>query len=122
MTALASGVKTKTYKVLAFLVCGITCGIAGCLNIIRSNGVSGATCSGLETDILIAMVLGGISLSGGTTVKMTGILAGALTLSVLENGMVVAGLSSDIMGIVKGVAFLIAVAVAYERKPGQIIT
>ena len=41
---------------------------------------------------------------------------------VLENGMVVAGLSSDIMGIVKGVAFLIAVAVAYERKPGQIIT
>lgn len=121
MTALASGVKTKKYKILGFLICGITSGIAGSLNIIRSNGVSGSTCSGLETDILIAMVLGGISLSGGTSVKMTGILAGALTLSVLENGMVVAGLSSDIMGVVKGLAFLAAVAIAYERKPQQII-
>lgn len=120
-TALASGVKTEKFKILAYLICGIVLGICGCLNIIRSNGVSGATCSGLETDIIIAMVLGGIPLSGGTKVKMTGILAGALTLAVLENGMVVAGLSNDVMGFVKGIAFLTAVAMAYDRRPGQII-
>lgn len=120
--AVASGVKANKFKVIAYAICGVTCGICGCLQIIRGGGISGGTGSGLETEILIAMVLGGIPLSGGTKVRMTGILAGALMLSVLENGMTVVGLDSDLTGLVKGIVFLCAVAVSYDRKPEQIIT
>ena len=81
----------------------------------------GGSASGLETEILIAMVLGGIPLSGGHNVKMSGILVGALMLSVLEAGMILVGLNDDLTGLVKGVVFLIAVAISYDRKPGQII-
>lgn len=120
-TAICSGVKVRKFKVLGYLICGICCGIAGALLLIRSSSVVGGSASGLETEILIAMVLGGIPLSGGHNVKMSGILVGALMLSVLEGGMVLVGLNDDLTGLVKGVVFLVAVAISYDRKPGQII-
>lgn len=120
-TAVCSGVKVRKFKVLGYLICGICCGIAGALLLIRSSSVVGGSASGLETEILIAMVLGGIPLSGGHNVKMSGILVGALMLSVLEAGMILVGLNDDLTGLVKGVVFLIAVAISYDRKPGQII-
>ncbi len=120
-TAVCSGVRVRKFKVLGYLICGICCGIAGALLLIRSSSVVGGSASGLETEILIAMVLGGIPLSGGHNVKMSGILVGALMLSVLEAGMILVGLNDDLTGLVKGVVFLIAVAISYDRKPGQII-
>lgn len=120
-TAICSGVKVRKFKVLGYLACGICCGIAGALLLIRSSSVTGGSASGLETEILIAMVLGGIPLSGGHNVKMSGILVGALMLSVLEAGMILVGLNDDLTGLVKGVVFLAAVAISYDRKPGQII-
>lgn len=120
-TAVCSGVKVGKFKVLAYLICGLCCGIAGALFLIRSSSVTGSAASGLETEILIAMVLGGIPLSGGHNVKMTGIIVGALMLSVLDLGMIMVGLNDDLTGLVKGVVFLAAVAVSYDRKDGQII-
>lgn len=120
-TAVCSGVKVRKFKILAYLICGVCCGIAGALLLIRSSSVVGGSASGLETEILIAMVLGGIPLSGGHNVKMSGILVGALMLSVLEAGMILVGLNDDLTGLVKGVVFLIAVAISCDRKPGQLI-
>lgn len=120
-TAICSGVKVNKFKILAYIICGVCCGIAGVLLLIRSSSVVGGSASGLETEILIAMVLGGIPLSGGHNVKMTGILVGALMLSVLDAGMVLVGLNDNLTGLVKGAVFLLAVAVSYDRKPGQII-
>jgi ribose transport system permease protein len=68
------------------------------------------------------LVLGGNSISGGTSVKIRSAIIGCLTLVILENGLVIVGVDPAMVGLLKGLIFLSAIAVAYDRKTGQIIT
>ena len=121
VAAATNGVPVNLYKILAFIVSGVALGISAFLNFVRAGGVSATTGAGYEINVLIALVLGGTSLTGGTSVKMRGAIIGCLILTVLENGLVILGIQPAMMGLIKGVLFLTAIALAYDRKTGQII-
>lgn len=119
--AFTSGLNINKYKVIAFVVTGVMVALCGILTAIRSGTVTGGTGSGFEFNVIISMVVGGTSLSGGTGVKLSSAIIGALLLTVLENGLVIFGLDTLLIGLIKGVLFLVAVTLSYERQQGKII-
>lgn len=120
--ALTSGVPINAYEIAAFVVSGATLGISAFLNFVRAGGVSATTGAGYEINVLISLVLGGTSLTGGTSVKIRSAIIGCLLLTVLENGLVILGVQPAMTGLIKGVLFLTAIGLAYDRKTGQIVT
>ena len=120
--AVTSGVRVNKFKALAFVVSGAALGVSAFLNLIRAGGITATTGAGFETNVLIALVLGGVSLTGGTNVRLRGAVIGCLILTVLENGLVMIGVQPNMVGTIKGIVFLTSIAFAYDRKTGQIIT
>lgn len=111
-----SGIDTKKYKILAFLVSGFAVGVASFLTMVRSGGLSAQTGSSFEMDTIIVLTLGGAPLSGGSGVKLRSALLGALTYYVLSNGLVLWGVSSEIIFIIKGILFLVIVGLTFDRS------
>jgi len=64
---------------------------------------------GFEMDAIAACYLGGASASGGIG-TITGALVGGLIMGILNNGMSLMGISSDVQQIVKGLVVIFAVA------------
>jgi len=111
-----SGIDTGRYKILAFLVSGLCVGIASFLTLVRSGGVSAQSGATFEMDTIIVLTLGGAPLSGGSGVKLRSALLGTLTYFVLSNGLVLWGVRSEIIFIIKGVLFLAIVALTFDRS------
>lgn len=114
--AWTSGINVGRYRLLAYLICGVTLGIAAFFDLRRVGVLAGNTGMGMEMDVLIALVLGGLSLSGGYKASVRCAIIGSLTIVILENGLTILGLPSTYMGIVKGIVFLIMVLFTYKRN------
>lgn len=115
-TAQLSGIAVGKYKAIAFAISGTTLGISAFLTMIRIGSVTKTIGSGLETDVLIALTLGGIPLTGGTGTKLRAAFVGTLTYYVLGNGLTIWGLSANVIYIAKSVIFLITVFITMERN------
>ena len=70
---------------------------------------------GIEFNILIALALGGFPMSGGASARIRSMLVGALTITFLTNGLIIAGLAMEYVNIVKGLLFITVIAVSYDR-------
>lgn len=111
-----SGIDTGWYKIMAFLVSGFCVGVASFLTLVRSGGVSAQSGATFEMDTIIVLTLGGAPLSGGAGVRLRSALLGALTYFVLSNGLVLWGVRSEIIFIIKGILFLAIVALTFDRS------
>lgn len=111
-----SGIDTKKYKILAFLVSGFCVGVASFLTIIRGGGISAQTGAIFEMDTIIVLTLGGAPLSGGSGVKLRSALLGAMTYFILSNGLLIWGVNAEIIFAIKGILFLTIVALTFDRS------
>lgn len=114
-----SGINVNRYRLLAYLICGFTLGVAAYFDLRRVGVLAGNTGMGMEMDVLIALVLGGLSLSGGYKASVRCAIIGSLTIVILENGLTIMGLNSSYMGIVKGIVFLAMVLFTYKRNKSK---
>ena len=74
------------------------------------NGIgdAGLSRSGLEFDVIAAVVIGGTSLSGGRG-SVIGTLLGIFIISLIGNGLVLLGIDSFLQPVVRGVIIVAAV-------------
>lgn len=112
-TAKVSGINVKKMKLAVYTICGVMSGIAGMLVASRTVQGSPTAGDGYEMDAIAAVVIGGISMSGGAG-KWYGTIVGALLLAVISNGLDILGVSSNYQKIIKGV--IIAVAVYLDLR------
>lgn len=119
--ALLSGISIGKYKTIAFLISGFTVGIAAFMTIIRGGGVGTSTGSGLETNVLLALTLGGFPLTGGSGSKIRSAVIGALTLYILNNGLQLWGIDPSLIYVVKGIVFLIVVTISIDRSSDKVM-
>ena len=75
----------------------------------------------METQILIALVLGGMPISGGAKSRFTSIIIGSMLYVVLSSGLNMVGLSTQAQQLVQGVVFLVFVAVFADRESLRVI-
>lgn len=119
--ATLSGINVAKLKTLAFVVSGITVGIAACLTVARSASVNGNTGLNLEMDVLLALSLGGISMTGGSATRMRAAFIGVAIYYILSNGLLLWGLNANYVDIVKAVVFLTTVAISIDRSQYDLI-
>ena len=90
-TARLCGINVPGIKFVIYALGGLAAGLAGVLQFAYLGGVGDPTAaSGLELQVIAAVVIGGGSLSGGEGTVL-GTLIGCLIMSVLYNGCVHAG-------------------------------
>lgn len=110
-SAVQSGVKVARTKFMAFLLSGFTCGVVAVMTLIRTGSASQTTGANFNFNVMISMVLGGALLSGGNGVKTRHAVIGAALLIILQNGLVLWGISARIQDIIKGVLFIAMIVI-----------
>ncbi len=116
-----SGVRTDRVKFLAFVAAGALTGLAAFVNVIKVGSITSTAGNQLETQILISLVLGGLPITGGAKVRFSNIIVGTLMYTVLNNGLVMLGFESATQQLIKGIVFLIFVALTIDRKALKVI-
>jgi fructose transport system permease protein len=104
-----SGINTKRVLFSVYVVSGLIIGIAAWITIGRVGSASPNVAPGINLDTITAVVIGGTSLFGGRG-TMIGTLLGALIVTVVENGLALAGLDQAYRVLAIGVLVIAAVA------------
>jgi ribose transport system permease protein len=114
-----SGVRVNVQLVVAFMLVGSLAGLAGFIELTR---FATTNLAGHQTDALAAItaaVIGGTSLFGGR-VSIGGVLTGTLLAVILQDGLVVVGLSPFYQLIAVGVVLIAAVYLDTRRTTGTL--
>lgn len=103
-----SGIRVKRVKMLVYSLSGFFAGLAGIVMLSRTNSGQATSGKGFEFEVITAVVLGGVSVSGGSG-KISNVIGGALIMGVLSNGMVLMDVSSYMQMVIKGIILVLAV-------------
>lgn len=114
-TARLSGVNVKRELYKMYMLVGLLGALAGLILTSRVNSGQPSSGDGYEMDIITAVVLGGVSVSGGEG-KLGKVIIGVVFMGVLANGMMMMNVSEYWQRVVKGIVLLIAVAVDIQAK------
>lgn len=104
-----SGINTNKVLFLSYVNMGALAAVAGVAFTSRLNAASPQSGMNFELDAIAACFIGGASAYGGVG-TIIGAIIGALVMGVLNNGMSILGIGSDVQQIVKGLVLLLAVA------------
>lgn len=103
-----SGHNTSYYKILAFVISGLTAGIAGIVYMARLTVAQPIMGNGFELNAIAAVIIGGTSLQGGKG-SLTGTLMGATLMGILTNGLILMGVGDFVRQMVTGLIIILAV-------------
>lgn len=121
VSAQQSGINLKKMQVLTFIISSIGIALAAFILIIRTRTIGSATASSTGTDVMIALVVGGMPISGGPKSKISAGLVGALIVTILNSGLTMMGLSTAAIQIVRGLVFIVVVLVASFSYRGKLL-
>ncbi len=114
-----SGVNIKAVIYKVYILESLLAGFAGLILMSRVNSGQPSAGDGYEMDIITAVVLGGVSVSGGEG-KLFKVIIGVLFMGVLANGMLMLNISEYWQRVVKGLVLLVAVSVDILSKRKKI--
>jgi len=112
--AVVSGVCVWKNLLLVYSIGGLCYGLAGALLAARTGGATNNYGMSYELDAIAAAVIGGVSVWGGVG-KVSGMITGVLIFEVMNNGLVVLGVSAYWQQIVKGLIIVAAVAFDIQK-------
>lgn len=117
-TAKLSGININKYRIYAYLISAVGVGIIIFFALARGGGVSRTTGQGLELDVMIALVMGGVPLTGGTKVRMSNVVIGSVIMVILTSGLARLNMEPELIPMIKGIVFLIVVFIGFKRSKG----
>lgn len=110
-----SGVPVTRVKVAVFAIAGLLAAVAGIVHAGQLNQGSPNDGAGYELDAIAAVVIGGTSLAGGSG-SMSGTLAGALLLGILNNILALNNIDANVQLLIKGLVIVAAAALQKLRR------
>ena len=102
------GINVKRVRVIIFSISGLLSAVTGVLLTARLGSGNAGAASGLEFDVIAAVVIGGTSLSGGRG-SMLGTMLGAFVITLIGDGLVLRGINPFFQEVVRGVIIVVAV-------------
>ena len=112
--ARVAGINVERNIVMIYVFSSVCSAFAGVLLASRVGSGNATLVTGGELDAIAAATVGGVSHAGGIG-RISGIIAGILVLGVVNNGMLLLGISPYIQNIVKGVIIICAVVFDMRR-------
>ena len=109
-----AGIDTNRHKMILFIASGTIAAFAGLLYAARVGAVRGDVANGFELDIITIVLLGGVSIFGGTG-SLTGTLLAILIVLNIRNGMALLNITGHIQTGVIGLLLIASVIVPRLR-------
>ena len=109
--AQVSGIKVPQVRLYVLTLCGATAGLAGLLYAGRLQAAKYTLGESDLMTVIAAVIVGGTALNGGKG-SVIGALLGSLLMGMLNNGLILMGLTVSDQMIVRGLIILIAVAIS----------
>ncbi|MEV7690314.1 multiple monosaccharide ABC transporter permease [Streptomyces bungoensis] len=114
-----SGVKLKRVNFFVMMNMSVLAALAGMIFVARSAASGPQDGLSWELDAIAAVFIGGAAVSGGLG-TISGSIVGGLVMALLNNGLQLEGVGSDMVQIIKGLVLLLAVAFdVYSKSQGR---
>ena len=104
-----SGIRVNRIRRIVYMLGGLFAGVSGVIFLSRLMSGQANTGMGFEMDVLTALVLGGVSINGGSG-KIFNAVMGVAIIGVLNNGLVLINVNQHVQEVIKGVVLIAAVA------------
>jgi len=105
-----SGVKVASVKLTLYIASGVIAALAGILFAARLGAVRGDMATGFELDVITMVLLGGVSIFGGSG-SLFGVLISIMIILNLRNGMALSNLSGHMQTGVIGILLIMSVLI-----------
>lgn len=110
-----SGIKVNRVRIMVLVGSGMTAALAGLLYAGRLESARYTLGESDLMTVIAAVIVGGTSLFGGKG-TVVGALVGSLLMSMINNGLILAGLNVSQQMIVRGIIILVAVSLSLRGK------
>lgn len=122
-----SGIHVERTKFVLFMLSGLVAAFAGIFFTLRFGSARGDNATGLELQVIAAVVLGGVSVFGGRG-QLYGVVAAVLLIGVLSSALRLANVTSDVINVITGALLVLSVVGASllawvqraRRRPGRL--
>lgn len=105
-----SGVKVDKVKILVYMISGICAAVVGIIASSQLAAAHPATGESWEMNAIASAVLGGTSMAGGIG-TIGGTIVGAFVIGVINDGMIMCGVSEFWQMVIKGLVIVLAVII-----------
>ena len=117
LCAKMTGISINKYSIIAFVMAGVGVGIGAAMTIVYTPIVSTSTAGDIGMSIFIAIVFGGMPISGGSRSKIYAAIVGGFSFMLLKNILFIllssmSGARDGYIQIISAVLFLAVVFVA----------
>ena len=106
-----SGLPVDRVKLALYTFSGLMAGLAAWIFVSRVSTTRSDMGTGLELDVIAAVVLGGTSIFGGTG-TVQGTVIGVVLIQLLKNGLALTGVKGDATIVVIGTVLILSIMVA----------
>ncbi len=116
LCAQQSGANVTRIKFWCYTIAGFCVGTGSIFLLARAGNVSKNIGSGLEMDVMVAVILGGMNLNGGAKSRISAAIAGTITYALLSNGLTIAGVSQVYISLIKSLIFICIIGMTLRQK------
>jgi rhamnose transport system permease protein len=109
-TARYSAIKVDRIKLVIYTLSGLMAGIGGAIFVSRVSTTRSDMGTGLELDVIAAVVLGGTSIFGGVG-TIGGTVLGFTLIQLLKNGLSLTGVKGDATIVVIGTVLILSILI-----------
>lgn len=120
VSAEQNGINIVKFKVIAYIIMGICVVVASIFQMGYTGAASDSTGRGFEMNVMVALILGGMPLSGGMRSKVSCAIIGAFTFSLLDVGLPLVGVPTRLTFLIKAIIFLAVVLITCRKKNGTL--
>src|ERR1017187_8765047 len=113
-----AGIRVERRTALAYLLSGLVSSVAAIIYVAHLGQAKSNAGTGYELAAITAVVLGGTSVYGGRG-TVWGTLFGLFSISVLQNGLRLAALPSELTGVLTGTVLILAIGLGRLRTRTQ---
>jgi len=111
-----SGIRVKRVKFILFVLTGAVAALAGIVYTLRFASARADNGTGLELEVVTAVLLGGVSIFGGRG-TVGGVILAAFVLGGLTDALIVDDIATEVVKLVTGILLLASVfAPAVTRR------
>ena len=111
------GIKVGKRLCTVYTLSGLLAGFAGVVLLSRINTGTATVGTSYEMEVITAVVLGGVSISGGEG-HLRGVIIGVLIMGVLTNGLIILSVSEYYQWIIR--CFVLLLAVGFDRNAAKL--
>lgn len=120
LAAEQSGISLLKYKIVCYVIMGLCVVVASLFQMGYTGSASDSTGTGFEMNVMVALILGGMPLSGGMKTRVSAAVVGSLIFSILKVGLPLIGVPNNFTFLIKALIFIVVVLLTCRKKEGSL--